>query len=132
MEKQKEGYAIDWQALAGQWMARYLQRTDLFALQLNNGRYACIKTPVHTRLMVLHLRGQLTLGGYLLDPQSRVRQVIFDADDEERFDHLKHLAEALAFHGMPSYLETSRRGGHLRLFSRRPSPAGPRASLASS
>ncbi len=67
-----------------------------------------------------HLRGKLTLGAYLLDSQSKTRQLVLDADEDEQFEQLKLLAGELEAEDVPAYLETSRRGGHLRLFFSEP------------
>ncbi len=45
---------------------------------------------------------------------------MLDADEDEQFEQLKQLAEELEAQDVPSYLETSRRGGHLRLFFSQP------------
>ncbi len=67
-----------------------------------------------------HLRGKLTLGAYLLDSQSKTRQLVLDADEDEQFEQLKLLAGELEAEDVPAYLETSRRGSHLRLFFSEP------------
>ena len=63
-----------------------------------------------------HVRGEITLGTYLLDEQSQARFLVLDADDAQAWERLAHLARVLADEDIPSYLENSRRGGHLWLF----------------
>jgi hypothetical protein len=63
-----------------------------------------------------HLRGEITLGAYLLDQDSRARFLVLDADDAQSWGELGHLTRALASEEVPTYLENSRRGGHLWLF----------------
>ena len=58
---------------------RFVQRWDLYAHQLDDGSYVC----VHEPLNVGHLRGEITLGAYLLGQESRARFVILDADDTQ-------------------------------------------------
>jgi hypothetical protein len=75
---------------------------------------------VHEQLNVghlsAHLRGEITLGTYLLSQESQARFIILDADDAQAWERLGHLARALAGDDVPTYLEKSRRGGHLWLF----------------
>ena len=58
----------------------------------------------------------MTLGAYVLDAQSQSRFLVLDADDAPDWRRLKALAGVLAEEGTTSYLEASRRGGHLWLF----------------
>jgi hypothetical protein len=58
----------------------------------------------------------MTLGTYVLDQESKARFIVLDADDDKGFSDLVNLSRKLAAENVPSYLETSRRGGHLWLF----------------
>jgi hypothetical protein len=95
---------------------RFVQRWDLHAHQLDNGRYICIHEPLNVGHLLAHLQGEITLGAYLLDQENRARFVVLDADDVQEWERLGHLASALADEDVPAYLEKSRRGGHLWLF----------------
>ena len=95
---------------------RFVQRWDLFALQLGDGRYICVHKQLNMGHLVDHLRGKITLGTYLLDQESRARFLVLDVDDEQGWERLGHLARGLANESIPAYLEESRRGGHLWLF----------------
>lgn len=53
------------------------------------------------------------MGTYLLDQESQARFLVLDADDEQGWQRLGHLARVLADEDVPAYLEKSRRGGHL-------------------
>ncbi len=64
-----------------------------------------------------HLHGDMTIGAYSLSPSDEAKWLCFDADDTERWDNLKCMAQALAEQGISPYLEPSRRGGHLWLFT---------------
>jgi hypothetical protein len=95
---------------------RFVQRWDLHARQLDDGSYVCVHQPLNVGHLLNHLRGEITLGAYLLDQESQARFVVLDADDAQAWERLGHLASALADEDIPSYLEKSRRGGHLWLF----------------
>ncbi len=106
--------------LAESLSRQFIQRRDLHARQLDDGRYVCVFRPFTVGLMYLHLKGEITLGAYLLDTQSQARFTVLDADDGQGFDRLRETATDLSKMGVSSYLETSRRGGHLWLFYEQP------------
>jgi hypothetical protein len=89
----------------------FIQRLDLYPQQEEDGRYRCHHEPLTMDHVVSHLRGEITLGAYLLDPKCHARYVVLDADEEGEFEALRWMASQI-----PSYLETSRRGGHLWVF----------------
>lgn len=89
----------------------FIQRWDLYAQQDDDGRYRCMHEPLTMDHVVNHLKGEITLGTYLLDEDNQARFVVLDADEEKAFDALREVAFQI-----PSYLETSRRGGHLWAF----------------
>ena len=95
---------------------RFVQRWDLHARQLDDGRYICVRELLNVGHLFDHLRGEITLGTYLLDRESRARFLVLDADDEQVWERLGHLARELTEENVPAYLESSRRGGHLWLF----------------
>ena len=95
---------------------QFVQRWDLHARQLDDGRYVCIHKPLNVDHLFRHLRGEITLGTYLLNPQSEARFIVFDADNEYYFSTLISMREQLETEDIPTYLETSRRGGHLWFF----------------
>jgi hypothetical protein len=97
-------------------MNTFIQRRDLYARQLDDGRYVCVQKPLTINHILAHLRGDLTLGAYILDPSSQARFVVFDADEDAQFQGLISAATHLEQAGSPAYLEASRRGGHLWLF----------------
>ena len=99
---------------------RFVQRWDIHARQLDDGRYVCIHKPLNVNHLFAHIRGDITLGTYLLNQESQARFIVFDADDEKNFQHLINLSHLLAEDNIPSYLEESRRGGHLWLFLSHP------------
>jgi hypothetical protein len=95
---------------------RFVQRWDLYARQLDDGSYVCVHEPLNVDHLLAHLRGESTLGAYLLDQESRARFLVLDADDAQSWQQLGHLASALVDEDVQAYLEESRRGGHLWLF----------------
>lgn len=98
----------------------FIQRRDTFASQLYDGRYVSVKEPLTTRHLALHLQGNITVGAYILAPDSRTRFMVFDADGDDDIVVLANLSRTLKEKGIPTYLETSRRGGHLWFFFSRP------------
>jgi hypothetical protein len=111
IEREKERWEI-----SERLTQQFANRNDIHARQLPDGRYYLVKQPLTPRLMYIHLKGGITLGTYLLDQESRAKFVVLDADD--RIDGLQHMHEQLEHLDIPSYLETSRRGGHLWFFFR--------------
>lgn len=102
--------------------AAFISRFDRYPIQLPDGRYISVKKPLSMELVEAHLRGDTTLGAYALDRDSHARWVCFDADVDEPWKQLISLARNLATKAVPSYLERSRRGGHLWLFFSAPTP----------
>jgi hypothetical protein len=95
---------------------RFVQRWDQYPRQLDDGRYVTIHKPLHEEHLTAHLRGDITLATYALDPESRSRFLVLDADDEPDWRRLKAVAGAISEMGTEGYLERSRRGGHLWIF----------------
>ena len=52
---------------------RFVQRWDLQSRHLEDGRYVCIHKPLHTGHLMAHLKGEITLGIYVLDENSKAR-----------------------------------------------------------
>jgi len=94
----------------------FVNRWDVYALQKEDGSYICVRRPLTPRFLWQHLRGEVTLGVYSLDEENRARWLAFDADEDEEWAVLVRLSTGLEERGIPSYLERSRRGGHLWLF----------------
>jgi len=66
------------------------------------------------------LRGEITLGIYVLSEDSQTRFAAVDADSEKTWKQLVSLAKGLSSEQIPAYLENSRRGGHLWFFFSQP------------
>ena len=68
-----------------------------------------------------HLKGQLTIGIYALNPRTqRSKWVAIDADYENALDDLLKLQWELRQDGVEAALEKSRRGAHLWIFADKP------------
>jgi len=100
----------------------FVQRTDLYSRQLEDGSYVCIHKPLQDGHLLRHLKGEITLGTYCLDQESKTRFVVVDADNDLQLARLAEIAQNLAERAVPAYLEGSRRGGHLWLFFEQPVP----------
>lgn len=109
---------------------RFIGRQSDYALQLPTGRYRRVGFPLSLEVVEAHLTGECTIGTYLLDEQGMCFFAVFDADQENGLQLLADLRCKLAREGVPSsresipsYLEQSRRGGHLWVFLDTPAPA---------
>ncbi len=119
---QREATPQELARLAGTLADRFLQRRDLYPRQLAAGQYVTVHEPLPKALLIAHLEGTETLGAYLLDADSQARFMVLDADDEPDRRRLLALSQVLAKLGCPSYVEASRRGGHLWFFFETPRP----------
>jgi len=98
---------LDLELMATGLVATFFQRRDLYAQQLGDGSYICIRKPLETSHLVAHLTGKITLGTYVLDLSSQTRFIVFDADDDSQFEQAVCLSNDLSKEGVPSYLEES-------------------------
>lgn len=98
----------------------FVSRRDDFALQRSDGGYVRVGRPLTTHEVQLHLAGAHTLGSYVIDEQGNCRYAVFDADSDDGLDRLHAVHCQLAASGLASYLEQSRRGGHLWVFLAEP------------
>lgn len=98
--------------------ASFVSRRDCYPQQVKGGRYVRVPRVLTDHLILQHLLGRnnLTLGAYALSPDHKAKWICYDADTEEQFASLTLVSTALQAIGQASYLETSRRGGHLWLF----------------
>ncbi len=103
--------------LVTRYAATFISRTDLYPVQQPDGRYITLHKPLGLSLIMQHLLGQITLGAYLLDVTSTAKSICLDADTDETWQGLLTLARSLQQQNIPAYLELSRRGGHLWLFT---------------
>lgn len=91
----------------------FVNRQDCFAIQTESGQYYRVNDTLTANHIVHHLKGEVTLGTYLLGSDGKTKFAVIDADDDDGLEKLVKVHETL---GLPSYLESSRRGGHLWFF----------------
>ncbi len=104
------------------YASTFIARVDQHPLQRPDGRYISVKKPLNLRLVASHLKGEVTLGAYALDANSQAKWVCLDADDDPEWHQLVALSRHLSTADVPSYLEFSRRGGHVWFFFAAPIP----------
>jgi len=98
----------------------FIQRWDLYPKQLSNGNYICIHKPLRKWHLTKHLAGEMTLGAYVLNQRSQASFMVIDADDDRQLGCIQQIAVDLGSKRVPTYLETSCRGGHLWFFFEQP------------
>lgn len=94
----------------------FVSRTDRYPLQKSDGSYRSTLTPLIPQIVSAHLRGLITIGTYALDKRNNAKWLCLDADTDEAWAQLHAMAHKLLDIDVPTYLETSRRGGHIWLF----------------
>lgn len=94
----------------------FINRFDMFPMQRRDGRYTTYHKSLTYSLIESHIQGRITLGAYALDQNSRAHWLCCDADSDASWTNLQEMALALRSDEVPTYLEQSRRGGHLWLF----------------
>jgi hypothetical protein len=93
-----------------------VNRWDVYAIQRPDGSYYLVHCPVISQLIRASLEGKVTPGFYALAEDETARWACIDSDLEEGLTDLQGLCLELRQLGIPSYLEASRRGGHLYIF----------------
>ena len=96
MNREKENIMPEAELLASGLANIFVQRRDCYARQLDDGSYVCIHKPLHKHLLVSHLNGEITLGAYVLDQDSRARFAVLDADDDEQWRRLICMSDKLS------------------------------------
>lgn len=103
--------------LVESFITTFISRCDCYPQQLPDGSYVYIKQRLTTDLVMAHLRGNITIGAYALAADSTTQGLCLDADNDDQWQQLMTLAKSLENSSVTAYLELSRRGGHLRLFT---------------
>lgn len=104
-------------SVVAEFAATFLSRTDFYPRQTDVGGYFVVDKLLHVGVVMAHLRGVMTIGAYALSPTNEAKWLCIDADKPENWKKLIHMGQSLDAEGVPSYLENSRRGGHLWLFT---------------
>jgi hypothetical protein len=98
-------------------------RHDDYAFQRDDGRYVRAHRRLTYDVLRRHMAGVETIGTYVINEQGCCRFAVFDADSDAGLVSLLSLHTRFAAAGIPSYLEASRRGVHLRIVFAAPAPA---------
>lgn len=111
--------------LLQQFTETFVARWDTYPYQLSDGSYNRAHTnrsdgtkdyhPLTAAHIERHLKGQQTIGAYLLNQKSVTQRIVLDDDSEHGVGRLLEIAQDLDRVGIPAQLERSRRGGHLWL-----------------
>jgi CHC2 zinc finger len=99
------------------YASTFIHRWDCYPIQLDKGSYVTLKKPLTIEIIKAHLKGLVTLGAYALNAESIAHWLCLDADEEESWQALQRVARSLVQVGIMPYLEPSRRGGHIWLFT---------------
>ncbi len=110
------GSELDGNALAT-YAKTFISRRDIYPLQLENGGYVSIRQDLTDSMIAAHFKGYVTVGAYALDKSGWAKWIRFDADDDRRWQGLVAVGRHLETASIVPYLEPSRRGGHLWLFT---------------
>jgi hypothetical protein len=114
--ERKIGTELDQNVLSA-YTNTFISRRDLYPIQLPNGTYISVHKELTGSMVAAHIKGHITIGAYALDRAGWAKWICFDADEEEYWRGLKSLANDLMDTSLVPYLEPSRRGGHLWLFT---------------
>ena len=66
----------------------FMTRMDCFAIQSDTGTYYSVKESLTAGHVMRHLKGEITLGVYILGMDGKASFAVIDADDEEGFERL--------------------------------------------
>ena len=98
----------------------FLSRTDRYPVQKPDGSYRSIPHLLLPDIVSAHLRGIITIGAYALDKRSKAKWLCLDADTDDVWMQLRAMSAELDESTIPTYLERSRRGGHVWFFFETP------------
>jgi Uncharacterized protein conserved in bacteria len=101
----------------------FLARRDDYAKQLDDGTYRRVFAPLTADVLHAHLQGEVTIATYTSSPRDLCRYAVIDGDQPGGLALLVQVQQRLAGDGIVSYLEQSRREGHLWVFFQNWAPA---------
>lgn len=111
-------------SLVTNFAATFVPRWDRYPVQVSSGKYIQLLKTLTLEIVASHLedyrypdRQSVTVGAYALDETGYAKWICFDADQERQWGQLLGMAQNLENQGIRAYLEASRRGGHLWLFT---------------
>ncbi len=109
-------------------LKQYIGRKDIHAIQLSSGSYIPVKRPITDEDLQAHLKGEKTLGTYVIRKDNTVTYACIDIDgDANELEPLLLLGNTVynLFPDLHRVLEFSgRRGYHIWLLFNNPEPAG--------
>ncbi|MHB8600163.1 MAG: TOTE conflict system archaeo-eukaryotic primase domain-containing protein [Ktedonobacteraceae bacterium] len=104
-------------------MQTCIGRHDDYAVQRADGLYYRVGRRLTYDVLRRHIAGVETIGTYLIDEQGCCRFAVFDADSDAGLLALLEVQAHLTSVHVPSYVEASRRGAHLRVMFSAPAAA---------
>jgi len=130
------------------YMGRFIHVTEHYARQFDHARagYLRVAEPVTRAVVQAHVRGDRSIGLYLLDARDQCRYGVLDHDGyrldrdadgqvrrspEDGVRVLQGVRQRLAQHGLDAAVESSRRGAHLWIFASEPVAARDMRALLS-
>jgi hypothetical protein len=128
--KERPARELD-EAVVAAFAETFIPRWDTYSMQVADGSYRraghkdrqtgeFIPSPLTMNHVYAHLKGYLTLSAYMLAEDHTACKMCLDADDSMEWGGLITLASHLWLQNIPTYLELSRRGGHLWFFFQQP------------
>ena len=107
-------------------LSKFVGRTNPYALQLKNGAYIPIKSNAGKEVLSKHLKGEHTIGSYVIREDGKATYGVIDIDgDPNDLEPLKQLGNSIysLFPEFSRVLEFSgRRGYHVWVFFSKPEP----------
>jgi len=95
----------------------FIHQEGRFAAQTARGSYVLRPRPVSDELVQQHLAGDFTAGWYAFRDDGTITWACVDSDEDDGLRDLSRLWDHFRQYDVPSYLEQSRRGGHLWVFT---------------
>jgi len=96
----------------------FIVRDDVFAIQLDDGRYIKKEEPLTDEIIRKHLSGEITIGVYQLSKDSKVKWICFDVDStvDDAKKIYNYIKEKPVYNGSVGLEYTGGRGYHIWIF----------------
>lgn len=109
---------------------QFVNRADTYCLQQDHGRYVRLRQPLTESTLAGHLAGAHTLALDAVGLDGLTRWLVWDSDTAEGIFLLAQVQHYCTQWELVTWLEQSRRGGHLWLLCATPQPAAALRRLA--